>query len=102
MAHGGISDAGENYVFWKLRARLPVFRDGPILTGGSYKVFVRYVCHFQRQSGARLHVLVAMMNNVAHHTRVRRCLQKKRCSSVDHAMVEMGGWGGGGVNDVRC
>ena len=34
-AHGVIGDAGENCVFGKLRARLPVFRDGPILTGGS-------------------------------------------------------------------
>ena len=44
-----------------------------------------------------------MMNNVAYHARVRRCLQKK-CSSVAHAMVHMGGWGVGvwGVNDVRC
>ena len=28
FAHGGISDAGEKYVFAKLHARLPVFRDG--------------------------------------------------------------------------
>ena len=46
--------------------RLPVFRDGPILTGGGYKNLFRF-CHFQRQSGALLHVMVARMNIVAHH-----------------------------------
>ena len=50
--------------FWKLHARLPVFRHGPIFTGG-YK-HVSFFCHIQRQSRALLHVL-ARMSNVAHH-----------------------------------
>ena len=69
---GALATREKSTFFTKLHARLPVFRDGPILTGGSYKIykeFVRCFCHFQGQSGALLHAMVALMNNVAHHAR---------------------------------
>ena len=65
LAHGLVADAGENYFLGKLQARLPVFRNGPILTGGSYKELFCCFSHMQRQSGALLHVLVARINYVA-------------------------------------
>ena len=82
--------------FFKLCAHLPVFRDGPILTGRSYNVFFRYFLFFQCHSGAFLHVLVPRMNNLALHARVCRCLQKKMMFFSGSCNGSDGGWVGGG------
>ena len=87
LAHGGISDAGQQYVFRKTHARLPVFRDGPILTGGSYKDF--------------LGVFVIFSGKVGRSYMLYGC-SDEQCSTPRARCVWCWGGVGGGVGCDNC